>query len=98
MVVVAAAMVVGAATVVVVAVAVVMMLLLLLLLFIHKVELCILSGFLYGCQTWTITKDLERRNLVFERNCHRKIMKIRWVEMTTNEELYQRIPPKVLYY
>lgn len=57
-------------------------------------ETCIFSSFLYGCETWTITKDLERKILAFERKCYRKILRIGWVEKITNEELYRRIQPK----
>ena len=49
---------------------------------------------MYGCETWTITKDLERRILAFERKCYRKILRIGWVEKITNEELYVIIQPK----
>ena len=57
-------------------------------------ETCIFSCFLYGCETWTITKELERRILTFERKCYRKILRIGWVEKVSNEELYKKIQPK----
>lgn len=42
-----------------------------------------------------LKKNLERKTLAFERNFYMKILGIRWVEMVTNEELYQIIQPKV---
>jgi hypothetical protein len=48
---------------------------------------------LYGCETWVLTKDSERRILAFERKYYRKILRIGWTQVT-NEKLYEKIPVK----
>jgi len=45
---------------------------------------------LYGNETWTIGKTKEKRLLVFETWCYRKLLRIRWTEHITNEEVYRR--------
>lgn len=57
-------------------------------------ETCIFSCFLYGCETWTITKEVETRILTFERKCYRKMLRIGWIEKISNEEVYKRIQLK----
>ena len=45
------------------------------------------SGLLYGCECWTITKDLERRLEAAEIWFIRRIMKISWKDKKSNEEV-----------
>lgn len=52
---------------------------------------CVFSSMLYGCETWTLTKESQRRILAFERICYRKILRLGWIQKITNEELYRRI-------
>ena len=52
---------------------------------------CVLSGMLYGCDAWTITKVAEAKILALERKCYRKILRIGWMQKVTNAELYRRI-------
>jgi len=52
---------------------------------------CVFSTMLYGCETWTVTKRCESRILSFDRKCYRKILRIRWTQKVTNEELYRKI-------
>lgn len=53
------------------------------------------SRFLDGCETWTITEDLERRILALEQNCCRRLLWIRLAEIIRIGELYKGIQPKV---
>jgi len=53
-----------------------------------KVQLCrtyILPVLLYGCETWTVTRTLEKRLDAFDTWCLRKILRIPYIRHTTNE-------------
>ena len=50
----------------------------------------VLSVLLYGCQSWKGLKEIEERVRRFKSGCLRKIMKIRWFEMVSEEELRRR--------
>ena len=51
------------------------------------------SGFhpLYGCESWTLTADLERRIQVFEHTCYRRLLRIPYTEHRTNEFVRQQV-------
>jgi hypothetical protein len=49
------------------------------------------SVFLYGCETWTLTKEIENRINAFDVWCARRILKISWVDKISNEEVWRRI-------
>ena len=56
---------------------------------------------LYGCECWTLTKDLEIRLEVAEMWYIRRIMRISWTEKKSNEEImemagYKRSPLKTI--
>ena len=42
----------------------------------------------YGCEAWTLKKDEERRIQSFENKCIRKLLRIPWTKMMTNEQVY----------
>ena len=44
----------------------------------------ILSIALYGCESWTLSKDLEKRIESFESKCLRRLLGITWQERRTN--------------
>lgn len=48
------------------------------------------SVLLYGCQTWKVTKVLANKLQVIVNKCLRKIFKIHWPELITNDELMRR--------
>jgi len=50
----------------------------------------IVLSVLYGCETWKGLREIEERVKRFESGCLRKIMKIRWFDMVSEEELRQR--------
>jgi hypothetical protein len=52
---------------------------------------CVFSSMMYGCETWVLTKDSQRRVLAFERKCYRKILRIGWTQKINNEEVYRRV-------
>ena len=47
----------------------------------------IFSIFMYGSETWTITKALENERNAFEMCCLRRMGKISWKELKTNKEV-----------
>ena len=49
------------------------------------------SIFLYGSETWTITKYLEKRIESFENKCYRKILNISFRDRVSNVELDEKI-------
>ena len=52
------------------------------------------SIFLYNCEIWTITKELENSIDVFQRTLLRRTLNIYWKDKVSNEELYNRAEVK----
>jgi endonuclease/exonuclease/phosphatase family metal-dependent hydrolase len=50
----------------------------------------VLSVLLYGSECWKTTATIERKLEVFQTKCLRRIMKIFWPNMISNEELWHR--------
>ena len=50
----------------------------------------VMSVLLYGSETWKGLKEIENKLRVFESNCLRKIMNIKWYEHVTEEEVRRR--------
>ncbi|XP_072025056.1 uncharacterized protein [Amphiura filiformis] len=50
-----------------------------------------ISIFLYACESWTLTADLERRVQALELRCFRKILNISYKDHVTNEEVRTRV-------
>ena len=49
------------------------------------------SVVLYGSETWTIRKEDEKRLEAFEMWIWRKMEKVKWQDMVTNEEVLRRV-------
>ena len=49
------------------------------------------SIFLYACDSWTLTAELERRIRAMEMRCYRKILYISYKDHVTNEEVRAKI-------
>ena len=47
--------------------------------------------FLYACESWTLTAELQRRMQVMEMRCHRKTLRISYKDHVTNEEARAKI-------
>ena len=47
--------------------------------------------FLYACESWTLTAELEKRTQAFERRCYRRLMNISCKDHVTNEEVRRKI-------
>ena len=49
------------------------------------------SIFLYACESWTLTAELQRRIPAMEMGCYRKILRISYKDHVTNEEVRAKI-------
>ena len=49
------------------------------------------SIFLYACESWTLTAELQRRIQTMELRCYRKILSISYKDHVTNEEVRAKI-------
>ena len=49
------------------------------------------SIFLYACESWTFTVELQRRIQAMEMRCYCKILRISYKDHDTNQELYAKI-------
>ena len=49
----------------------------------------VLSTLLYGCESWTLTADTERRIQAFENKCYRRMLHISYREHRTNHYVRQ---------
>ena len=47
----------------------------------------ILSTFLYACESWTLTAEIERRIQALEMRCYRRLLNISYQDYVTNEEV-----------
>ena len=60
----------------------------------HRIQILrsiVTSTFLYACETWTLTAELERRIQTFEMGCYRKIFGISFRDRFTNEDVRNRV-------
>ena len=48
----------------------------------------VISIFLYACESWTLTAELEKRTHAFEIRCYRRLLNISYI---TNEEVRRKI-------
>ena len=63
-------------------------------LFSFSVLLCdifVTSIFLYACESWTLTGELQRRIQAMEMRCYRKRLHISYKDHVTNEEVRAKI-------
>ena len=49
------------------------------------------SIFLYACESWTLTAELQRRIQATEMRCYHKILHILYKDHVTNEEVHAKI-------
>ena len=60
----------------------------------HKIRLMralVMTIFLYACETWTLTAELQRRIQALEFRCFRKILGISYKDRVTNEHVRETI-------
>ena len=49
------------------------------------------SIFLYACESWTLTAELQRRILAMKMRCYRKTLRISYKDHVSNEEVRAKI-------
>ena len=49
------------------------------------------STLLYGCETWIISVAMQKKIDAFETWIYRRMLRISWKDMVTNEEVYRRM-------
>ena len=47
--------------------------------------------FLYACESWTLTAELENRTQAFEMRCYRRLLNISYMDHVSNEEVRRNI-------
>ena len=51
----------------------------------------VISIFLYPCESWTLTAELDRRTQAFEMRRHRRLLDISYKDRVTNNEVRRKI-------
>ena len=51
----------------------------------------VISIFLYACESWTLTAELNKRTQAFEMICYRRLLNISYKDHVTNEEVRRKI-------
>ena len=51
---------------------------------------CIIPTLTYGCQTWTLTKELTQKMEICQRKMERKMLGIKLIEKTPNTEIREK--------
>ena len=51
----------------------------------------VISIFLYACESWTLTAELEKITQAFETRCYRRLLNISYKDHVTNEEVRKKI-------
>ena len=58
---------------------------------IRLLHFLVTSIFLYACESWTLTTELQRRIQAMETRCYHKILRISYKDYVTNEEVRAQI-------
>ena len=51
----------------------------------------VISIFLYACESWTLTAELDQRTQAFEMRCYRRLLNISYKDHVTKEEVRRKI-------
>ena len=54
-------------------------------------HVCVTPIFLFACESWTLTAELQRRIQAMEIRCYRKILHISYKDHVTNKEVHAKI-------
>ena len=49
---------------------------------------------MYGCESWTIKKDVRRRMDAFELQCWRRLSRVPWTSRRSNQSILKEISPE----
>ena len=51
----------------------------------------VISIFLFSCESWTLTGELEKRTQAFAMRCYRRLLNISYKDHVTNEEVHRQV-------
>ena len=51
----------------------------------------VVSIFVYACEPWTLTAELEKRTQAFEMRCYQRFLNVSYKDRVTNEEVRRKI-------
>ena len=51
----------------------------------------VISVFLYACESWTLTAEIEKRTQAFEIRCYQRLLNVSYKDHVTNEEVHRKI-------
>jgi len=51
----------------------------------------------YSCESWTPSKDLTQRINAYEQWCYRRLLKIKWSDKVSNEQVLHRMKDKEMH-
>jgi len=51
----------------------------------------------YSCESWTLNKDLDRRINAMEQWCYRRLLKIKWTDKISNEEVLRQMNMEAMF-
>ena len=57
---------------------------------IHLVKAMVFPVVMYGCESWTIKKDENRRINAFELWCWRRLLRVPWTARRSNQSIQRR--------
>ena len=55
----------------------------------------VISIFLFACESWTLTAELQKRMQAFEMRCYQRLLNILYKDHVTNEEVRKKIPAAI---
>jgi len=58
---------------------------------IRMVRCYVFSVLLYGCESWTLDIQTEKRIEAFEMYIYRRMLRVSWIQRVTNNEILQRM-------
>ena len=58
----------------------------------------VVSLYLYVCESWTLTAELENRKQVFEVRCYGMLLNLSYKDRVTNEKVRSKIPAAIQEY
>ena len=61
---------------------------------VHLVEAMVFPVVMYGCESWAIKKAEHQRIDAFELWCWRRLLRVSWTEMRSNQSILKEISPE----
>ena len=58
----------------------------------------VITVFIYACESWTLTAELEKITQAFEMRCYRRLLNFSYNDQVTNEEVRRKIQAAIREY